>query len=104
MRVVVIGGEIRTHGENASAIQFGRFRAGAMTNVADVGEDGYRKHTATVYSQVFGGTGDAAGVYLWGGGRVIIGPGGTLGADSGVAIRATGAPITPCPNSMLILT
>ena len=54
MRVVVIGGEIRTHGENASAIQFGRFRAGAMTNVADVGEDGYRKHTAAVYSQVFG--------------------------------------------------
>ena len=51
MRVVVIGGEIRTYGENASAIQFGRFRAGAMTNVADVGEDGYRKHTATVYSR-----------------------------------------------------
>ena len=32
MRVVVIGGEIRTHGENASAIQFGCFSAGAMTN------------------------------------------------------------------------
>ena len=68
MRVVVIGGEIRTHGENTSAIQFGlfSFSGGAMTNVADVGEDGYRKHKATVNSEVFGGTGDTVGVYLWG--------------------------------------
>ena len=35
-----------------------------MTNVVDVGKDGYRKHTATVNGEVFGGTGDAAGVYL----------------------------------------
>ena len=98
MRVVVTGGEIRTYGEDASAIQFGRFSNDAMTHVADVGEDGYRKHTATVNSQVLGGTGNAAGVYLWGGGRVIIGPGGTVGADSGVAIRATGDTDNPMPK------
>ena len=98
MRVHILSGKIRTHGENANAIQFGRFSGGAMVDVANVGEDGYRKHTATVYSQVFGGTGDAAGVYLWGGGRVIIGPGGTVGADSGVAIRATGDTDNPMPK------
>ena len=98
MRVVVNGGEIRTHGEDSSAIQFGYFSRDAMTAVADVGEDGYRKHTATVNGQVFGGTGDAAGVYLWGGGKVFIGPNGTLGADSGVAIRATGDTDNPMPK------
>ena len=98
MRVHILSGNIRTHGENASAIQFGRFSGGAMSEVADVGEDGYRKHTATVNGQVFGGTGDAAGVYLWGGGKVFIGPNGTLGADSGVAIRATGDTANPMPK------
>ena len=98
MRGVVNGGEIRTHGEDSSAILFGNFSRDAMTAVADVGEDGYRKHTATVNGQVFGGTGDAAGVYLWGGGKVFIGPNGTLGADSGVAIRATGDTDNPMPK------
>ena len=98
MRVVVTGGEIRTYGEDASAIQFGRFSNGAIADVAELGTDGYRKHTATVNGQVFGGTGDAAGVYLWGGGKVFIGPNGTLGADSGVAIRATGDTANPMPK------
>ena len=98
MRVVVTGGEIRTHGEDASAIQFGRFSNDAMSDVAELGTDGYRKHTAIIDSKVLGGSGDAAGVYLWGGGRVIIGPGGTVGADSGVAIRATGDTDNPMPK------
>ena len=98
MRVVVTGGEIRTYGEDASAIQFGRFFNDAMSYVAELGTDGYRKHTAIIDSKVLGGSGDAAGVYLWGGGRVIIGPGGTVGADSGVAIRATGDTDNPMPK------
>ena len=98
MRVHILSGKIRTHGENANAIQFGAFSRGAMSDVAEVGEDGYRKHTATVNGEVLGGTGDAAGVYLWGGGKVIIGPGGTVGADSGVAIRATGDTENPMPK------
>ena len=98
MRVHIFGGKIRTHGKNANAIQFGTFSRDAMANVAEVGEDGYRKHTATVNGEVLGGTGDAAGIYLWGGGKVIIGPGGTVGADSGVAIRATGDTENPMPK------
>ena len=98
MRVVVTGGEIRTYGEDASAIQFGRFSNGAIADVAELGTDGYRKHTVIIDSKVLGSSGDAAGVYLWGGGKVIIGPGGTVGADSGVAIRATGDTANPMPK------
>ena len=98
MRVVVTGGEIRTYSEDVSAIQFGRFSVGAIADVAELGTDGYRKHTAIIDSKVLGSSGDAAGVYLWGGGKVIIGPGGTVGADSGVAIRATGDTANPMPK------
>ena len=38
--------------------------------------------------RVFGGTGEGAGVFLAGSGKVIIGPNGSVGAESGVAIRA----------------
>ena len=98
MRVVVTGGEIRTYSEDVSAIQFGRFSVGAIADVAELGTDVYRKHTAIIDSKVLGSSGDAAGVYLWGGGKVIIGPGGTVGADSGVAIRATGDTANPMPK------
>ena len=43
---------------------------------------------STVNDAVHGGSGDAAGVFLAGGGRVYIGPAGTVGADSDIAIRA----------------
>ncbi|MDE0206323.1 MAG: autotransporter outer membrane beta-barrel domain-containing protein [Candidatus Tectomicrobia bacterium] len=42
----------------------------------------------TVNGLVRGGTGIGAGVRLYGGGRVEIGPRGSAGADSGVAVRA----------------
>ena len=53
----------------------------------EVGEGGYRKQTVTVNGRV---SGSAAGVYLAGGGRVVIGPQGSVGAASGIAILATG--------------
>ena len=43
-----------------------------------------------VNGRVRGGTGVGAGVRLYGGGRVEIGPRGSVGADSGVAVRAEG--------------
>ena len=56
-----------------------------------MGEEGYRKQSATVNAPVTGGSGrDAAGVFLAGGGRVVIGPRGSLGAESRIAIRAAG--------------
>ena len=46
--------------------------------------------SVTVNAHVRGGTGVGAGVRLYGGGRVEIGPRGSVGADSGVAVRAEG--------------
>ena len=50
--------------------------------------DGYRPQDVFVNGRVRGGTGVGAGVRLYGGGRVEIGPRGSVGADSGVAVRA----------------
>ncbi len=50
--------------------------------------EGYRPQDVFVNGRVWGGTGVGAGVRLYGGGRVEIGPQGSVGADSGVAIRA----------------
>ena len=65
-------------------------RAGALgvrLEGAAPDENGFRKQTVTVNGSV---TGEAAGVLLVGGGRVIIGPRGSVGATSGIAILATG--------------
>ena len=91
IRITVDGGTIRAGGMDASGIQVGYIDQGQVQQAAGVGEDGYRKQSVTVNGRVWGGTGEAAGVYLAGGGRVMIGPEGSLGAESGVAIRATGA-------------
>ena len=48
----------------------------------------YRPQDVFVNGRVWGGTGVGAGVRLYGGGRVEIGPRGSVGADSGVAVRA----------------
>ena len=55
--------------------------------VAAIGEDGYRQQIVTVNGSVMGAD---AGVWLAGGGKVVIGPQGTIGAESGIAILATG--------------
>ena len=52
--------------------------------------EGNRAQSVMVNGRVRGGTGVGAGVRLYGGGRVEIGPRGSVGADSGVAVRAEG--------------
>jgi len=52
--------------------------------------DGFRAQSVAVDGHVRGGTGVGAGVRLYGGGRVEIGPRGSVGAASGVAVRAEG--------------
>ena len=49
---------------------------------------GNRKQTVTVGSEVWGSN---SGIFLAGGGRVVIGPHGRIGADSGIAIMVSGA-------------
>ena len=52
--------------------------------------DGNPPQSVMVNGHVRGGTGVGAGVRLYGGGRVEIGPRGSVGAASGVAVRAEG--------------
>ena len=54
------------------------------------GATGSAAQSVMVNARVRGGTGVGAGVRLYGGGRVEIGPRGSVGADSGVAVRAEG--------------
>lgn len=90
--VAVEGGSIHAGGPGASGIQIGQLgEDGAAEWVSPVGEDGYRKHSVTVNAPVTGGSGEnAAGVFLAGGGKVAIGPEGTLGSASRIAVLAAG--------------
>ena len=89
--VAVEGGSIRAAGTDASGVRMGRLnQSGIVESAASVGENGYRSQTAAVNGRVSGGPGEGAGVFLAGGGRVVIGPGARLGAASGVAIRTAG--------------
>ena len=91
IRITVDGGTIGAAGMEASGIRIGRLdEEGIVENAAALGEDGYRRQSVRVNGRVIGGSGEGAGVYLAGGGRVMIGPQGSLAAESGVAIRATG--------------
>ena len=92
---VTIGGTVNASGTNAHGVQIGRLNVdGEAERAAGVdAADGYRRQTVTVNGPVWGGSGEAAGVFLAGGGRVYIGPDGSVGADSGIAILAAG--VTP---------
>ena len=98
---VSAGASVTADGANASGVQIGRFNATtkALDRAAEAGADGYRKQTVTVNGSVSGGSGEAAGVYLAGGGKAVLGPAGTVGADSGIAIYAARKLLTdPAPK------
>ena len=99
----VDGGTITAEGEGSSGILVGLtgrifedrtepIQAPALRHVTVDASDNTRGTTAeqdvVVDGRVRGGTGVGAGVRLYGGGRVEIGPRGSVGADSGVAVRA----------------
>ena len=85
------GAVVHASGNNASGLQMGRVSSGNAERAAeeDAG-DGYRKQIVTVNGAVTGGGGEAAGVFLAGGGKLTIGPKGTIRAASGIAVLATG--------------
>ena len=94
---VTVGGTIRAGGAGAHGVRIGVLNAeGEAARAAGMDADGYRGQTVTVNGAVMGGTGAGAGVWLAGGGRVVIGPNGSVGAASGIAILATGD--TPVEN------
>ena len=85
-----VGGDIHASGAGASGVRVGGLMLindGEVIYAGGLDEGGYRRQTVTVNGRV---TGNEAGVYLAGGGRVIIGPQGSVGAKSGIAILATG--------------
>ena len=101
----VDGGEIEAEGPDSSGILVGLtgrifgdrtepVQAPALRHVSVDPSDNTRGATAAhdvfVNGRVRGGTGIGAGVRLYGGGRVEIGPRGSVGASSGVAVRAEG--------------
>ena len=94
---VTVGGTISAGGAGAHGVRIGVLNAeGEAARAAGMDADGYRGQTVTVNGAVMGGTGAGAGVWLAGGGRVVIGPNGSVGAASGIAILATGD--TPVEN------
>ena len=92
---IEVGGSIDAIGAGAQGVRVGTLISGAPARVAAIGADGYRQQTVTVNGAV---TSAAEGVYLAGGGRVVIGPGGSITSDSGIAILATGTVPEPDPN------
>ena len=96
--------KIDAAGDGSSGVRVGTFNSadddvsdGTMEHVSDFfDDDGYRRQTVTVRgeSSVIGGSGDAAGIYLVGGGKVVVSwvllsrwaP--RVGAESGIAILA----------------
>ena len=91
-----IGGTVTATGAGAQAVRVGVVgNDGAPSRVAALGPDGYRKQTVTVNGSVMG---NAAGVFLAGGGLVVIGPRGRIDSESGIAILAMGTVPAPDPN------
>jgi len=101
----VEGGTITAEGEGSSGILAGLtgrlfddrpepIGAPALRNVTVNASDNTRRTTTAqnvvVNGRVRGGSGVGAGVRLYGGGRVEIGSRGSVGAASGVAVRAGG--------------
>ena len=82
-----VGGSIDVSGTGAQGIRVGRLNNGAPERMAAIGADGYRRQTVIVNGPVRSA---AEGVFLAGGGKVVIGPRGSIASRSGIAILASG--------------
>ena len=92
---------VEASGVGSNGVQFGKFSEDkGWIDAADVGEDLHRRQTIRIDGSVQGGSGDGAAVVMAGGGKVIIGPQGRVGAASGVAIRA---PVVSSPQQSRLL-
>ncbi len=82
-----LGGFVRASGTGARGVHVGGLSNGAPIRVAARGADGFLQQTVRVNRSI---TSAAEGVYLAGGGRVVIGPSGHIDSGSDIAILATG--------------
>ena len=91
LRIIVDDGSVRAAGPHANGIRIGRLNhAGIVEPAAGADDDGHRDRSILVNGPVVGGSGEGTGIFLAGGGSVVVGPRGSLGAASGVAVRAAG--------------
>lgn len=91
--VIDVGGSVTAGGADAHGIAAGFLdedNDDAVTSASPPGDDGYRRQTVRANGRVYGGSGDGAGIFMAGGGRVFVGPRGVVGALSGIAIQAAG--------------
>ena len=98
---ITVGGTIDASGAGAQGVRVGTVNSsGAPERVAAIGADGYRQQTVTINGSV---TSAAEGVYLANGGKVVIGPQGSIASESGIAILATGTvpEDTTDPNNVI---
>ena len=92
---VTVGGSVNASGAGAQGVRVGALNTDTTDTVPDgtpervpgVDAEGYRQQTVTVNGAV---TSAAEGVFLAGGGRVVIGPRGSIASKSGIAILAKG--------------
>ncbi len=96
---ITVGGPVTVRGAGAQGVRVGIVSGGAPARMAALDAQGYRRQTVTVNGAI---TSTAEGVYLAGGGRVIIGPSGSITSGSGIAILATGTvpAVADDPNTM----
>ncbi len=88
-------GEIDVRGTDSQGIRVGTVSAGVPSRIATLDEDGYRRQTVTVNGPI---TSAGEGVFMANGGRVIIGPRGSITSSKRIAILATGTVPAPDPN------
>ncbi len=84
---VTVGGRIDVSGAGARGVQVGAVSNNMPVRTASLDALGYREQTVTVNGAI---NSAAESVYLAGGGKVIIGPQGSISSGSGIAILATG--------------
>ena len=83
-----IDGSIDVSGTGAQGVRVGAVNASnVVERAAGFDAEDYRNQTVTVNGPIMSA---AEGVFLAGGGRVVIGPQGSIDSDSGIAILATG--------------
>ena len=86
---VSVGGPVNVRGDGSRGVRIGTVSTSNSAPIwmASLGDDGYRRQTVTVNGPI---TSAGEGVYMAGGGRVIIGPGGSIDSTRRIAILATG--------------
>lgn len=84
---VSLEGTVNVSGTGAQGVRVGTVSDDGPARMAALDTEGYRQQTVTVNGPI---TSAAEGVYIANGGRVIIGPRGSIDSGSGIAILATG--------------